>query len=146
LPGKQSAEILKRNLAGNERQCGRANGYRHGLLQPSTPRRHYVLYAQRHATTPRHNVPPTASPTTGDTADFYGPINLAKALTRPGGMPALSANSRCDSARSAGFRSNRWETKINYIAIAPAQYCRWYFYGPACSLPFCHRPLWVRSR
>jgi hypothetical protein len=58
LPGKQSAEILKRNLAGNERQCGRANGYRHGLLQPSTPRRHYVLYAQRHATTPRHNVPP----------------------------------------------------------------------------------------
>jgi len=56
LPGDQRAEILKRDPAGDERQCGRYNGYRHGSLQPSTPRRHHVLSTQRHATTSRHRL------------------------------------------------------------------------------------------
>jgi hypothetical protein len=143
LTGKQGAEILKRSPLGRHYEQRRCNGGRCGSLPPPTPKRNCYPFAQRHTATPCDR--PAAGWRQCDRF-FYGPINLAKALTRPGGMPALSANSRCDSARSAGFRSNRWETKINYIAIAPAQYCRWYFYGPACSLPFCHRPLWVRSR
>ena len=38
LSGNQRAEILKRNPAGKERECGRSNGYRRGSLQPPTPR------------------------------------------------------------------------------------------------------------
>src|SRR5215471_4154570 len=56
---------------------------------------------------------------------FYGPINLAKVLTFAAGRgqrrhPAVGV---AVSARKIGrFRSNEWETIINYIAIAPAQY------------------------
>jgi hypothetical protein len=43
---------------------------------------------------------------------FYGLINLAKALTAGA------------YARPRLFRSIEWEAKINYIAIAGAQYYR----------------------
>jgi hypothetical protein len=48
-----------------------------------------------------------------------------------GGTTALSRKAlplrRRGSAKFRGFRHSEWETKINYIAIAPAQYCRRYF-------------------
>ena len=56
LPRQQSTEILKSDFAGDESQYSRSNGYRHGPLKPSTPKRHYVLYAQRHTTTSRHRL------------------------------------------------------------------------------------------
>ena len=58
LPGKQSAEILKRNLAGNERQCGRANGYRHGPASAVDAQATLRVVRSTPRHNARHNVPP----------------------------------------------------------------------------------------
>jgi hypothetical protein len=80
LPRQQSTEILKSDFAGDENQYSRSNGYRHGLSSPPTPKRPCVLLTQRHTATFHRRPAPT-----GDSArDFYGPINLAKALTSAG--------------------------------------------------------------
>jgi PAS domain-containing protein len=129
LPRQQSTEILKSDFAGDESQYSRSNGYRHGLSSPPTPKRPCALLTQRHTATFHRRPAPT-----GDSArDFYGPINLAKALTSAGWRALELANAPlqkrlfAQAALICGFRDNAWETKINYIAIAPAQYCRRYF-------------------
>jgi hypothetical protein len=71
--------------------------------------------------------PATASPPPdGNTTDFYGPINLAKALTSLDGAAALdpraAAGATAGIVEIRGFGRCEGETKINYIAIAPAQY------------------------
>src|SRR5262249_43033118 len=61
--------------------------------------------------------------------DFYGPINLAKALTSRAARPrrlTMPQRATPSVGEIRGFRRCKRETKINYIAIAPAQYCRRY--------------------
>jgi len=78
----------------------------------------------------------TASPPTdGDTTDFYGPINLAKALTLRGAWTpyprdiTLRIWGLSCARKIRGFCRNERETKINYIAIAPAQFAGGIFTG-----------------
>ena len=87
--------------------------------------------------TPQQQLPAPAAGLATMRQIFYGLINLAKRVNRP--CRRRSSKSQCSSRVSPAnrrFGRNHWQIIVNYIAIAPAQYCRSYLSptGPHVSI------------
>jgi hypothetical protein len=84
--------------------------------------------------------PATASPSTdGDTTDFYGPINLAKALTSRAARPPYPARlypfDAVGRQSFAVFAIANGKQKLTISQLLQHNIADGIFCGPACSLP-----------